>query len=121
MTPREGSLKIEQIRDLKREAGYKLFEGKKKVWIIEGADKLTPEAANSLLKILEEPPPDVVFILISETEEKLLPTILSRCEIIHFFPLSSQALHSIIAAYLPPDSPKANLIKNWPEEEWGKY
>ena len=111
ITPEEGSIKIEQIRDLKREAGYKLFEGKKKIWIIEQADKLTLEAANSLLKVLEEPPPDVVFILISETQEKLLPTILSRCEIIRFFPLSSKALHSIIAAYLPPDSPKANLIK----------
>ncbi|MFQ5835575.1 MAG: DNA polymerase III subunit delta', partial [bacterium] len=111
ITPEEGSIKIEQIRDLKREAGYKLFEGKKKVWIIEEADKLTLEAANSLLKILEEPPPDVVFILISEIPEKLLPTILSRCEIIHFFPLSSKALHSIIAEYLPSNSPKANLIK----------
>ena len=111
ITPEEGSIKIEQIRQLKREAGYKLFEGKKKVWIIEEADKLTLEAANSLLKILEEPPPDVVFILISETQEKLLPTILSRCEIIHFFPLSSKALHSIVAPYLPPESPKANLIE----------
>ena len=111
ITPEEGSIKIEQIRDLKRGAGYKLFEGKKKVWIIEEADKFTLEAANSLLKVLEEPPPDVVFILISETQEKLLPTILSRCEIIRFFPLSSKALHSIVAVYLPPDSPKANLIK----------
>ena len=111
ITPEEGSIKIEQIRDLKRGAGYKLFEGKKKVWIIEEADKFTLEAANSLLKVLEEPPPDAVFILISETQEKLLPTILSRCEIIRFFPLSSKALHSIVAVYLPPDSPKANLIK----------
>ncbi|MFQ6066775.1 MAG: DNA polymerase III subunit delta' [bacterium] len=111
INPEESSIKIEQIRDLKREVGYRLFEGKKKVWIIEEADKLTVEAANSLLKILEEPPPDVVFILISETPEKLPPTILSRCEIINFFSLSSKALHSIIAAYLPTHSPKANLIK----------
>ncbi|GAJ09349.1 unnamed protein product, partial [marine sediment metagenome] len=107
----EGSIKIEQIRDLKRQTGYKLFEGKKKVWIIKEADKLTLEAANSLLKILEEPPPDTVFILISKTQERLLPTILSRCEIIRFFPLSSEALDSIIADYLPPDSRKADLIK----------
>ena len=109
--PEEGSIKIEQIRDLKRQTGYKLFEGKKKVWIIKEADKLTLEAANSLLKILEEPPPDTVFILISKTQERLLPTILSRCEIIRFFPLSSEALDSIIADYLPPDSRKADLIK----------
>ncbi|GAG32019.1 unnamed protein product, partial [marine sediment metagenome] len=69
MIPEESSIKIEQIRDLKRQTGYKLFEGKKKVWIIKEADKLTLEAANSLLKILEEPPPDTVFILISKTQE----------------------------------------------------
>jgi DNA polymerase-3 subunit delta' len=120
ITLEEGSIKIERIRDLKREAGYKLFEGKKKVWIVEEADKLTLEAANSLLKILEEPSPDVVFILISETQEKLLSTILSRCEIIRFFPLSSRALHSVIAAYLPPDSPKANLIKKLAQGKAGE-
>ena len=88
--PEKDSLKIEQIRNLKREAAYKLYEGKKRVWIIEEANKFTLEAANSALKIIEEPPPDTIFILISETKREILPTILSRCEIIRFSSLSSE-------------------------------
>jgi len=106
----EDSIKIEQIRRLKREIGYKIYEGKKKVWIIQEADKLTLEASNSLLKILEEPPSDSVLILISQSQEKLLPTILSRCEIIRFLPISSEEIKKIISAYLPPSSPNLPLI-----------
>jgi len=109
--PKEDSIKIEQIRTLKREAACSLYEGKKKVWIIRGADKFTQEAANSLLKILEEPPPQVVIILISQTQEKLLPTILSRCETIPFSPLSSSEIRQILKKYLPPTSPRAHLVE----------
>lgn len=108
---KEGSIKIEQIRTLRREAAYSLYEGKKKVWIVRDADKFTQEAANSLLKILEEPPPRVVIILISQTQEKLLPTILSRCETIPFSPLSSSQIREILKRFLPPGSPKAHLIE----------
>ncbi|TET43211.1 DNA polymerase III subunit delta', partial [Candidatus Aerophobetes bacterium] len=109
--PREDSIKIEQIRTLKREVAYSLYEGKKKVWIIRDADKFTQEAANSLLKILEEPPPQVVIILISQTQEKLLPTITSRCETIPFSPLSSSEIRQILKKYLPPTSPRAHLVE----------
>ncbi len=109
--PEENSIKIEQIRGLKREAACSLYEGKKKVWIIRDANKFTQEAANSLLKILEEPPPQVVIILISQTQEKLLPTITSRCETIPFSPLSSSEIRQILKKYLPPTSPRAHLIE----------
>ncbi len=111
MEPKEDSIKIEQIRGLKREAACSLYEGKKKVWIIRDADKFTQEAANSLLKILEEPPPQVVIILISQTQEKLLPTIFSRCETIHFSPLPSSEIREILKRYLPPGSPRAHLVE----------
>jgi len=110
--PEGDSLKIDQIRVLKRGAAYKLYEGKKRVWIIEEANKFTLEAANSALKIMEEPPPDTVFILISETEREILPTILSRCEIVRFFSLSPEQIREIIINYLPQDSPKVPLIVN---------
>ncbi len=105
-----GSIKIEQIRDLKREISYKLYEGRKKVWIIEEADKLGLAAANSILKILEEPPPQTVLILTSQAKEGLLPTILSRCEIIRFFPLPLQDIEKIIAQQLPQDSDKIHIL-----------
>ncbi|MEA3485696.1 MAG: DNA polymerase III subunit delta' [Candidatus Aerophobetes bacterium] len=110
ITPDGDHIKIEQIRSLKKEIVYRAYEGKKKIWIIQEADKLTLEASNSLLKTLEEPPSDSVLILISQSREKLLPTILSRCEIIRFLPLSSREIESLISKYLPPGSPKLPLI-----------
>ncbi|MCD6472355.1 DNA polymerase III subunit delta' [Candidatus Aerophobetes bacterium] len=110
--PEKDSLKIEQIRNLKREAAYKLYEGKKRVWIIEEANKFTLEAANSALKIIEEPPPDTIFILISETKREILPTILSRCEIIRFSSLSSEQIREIIINHLPQNLSKISLIMN---------
>lgn len=110
IAPEKDSIKIEQIRNLKREISYKIYEGRKKVWIIEEADKFSLEAGNSLLKILEEPPPQTVLILISQTQEKLLPTILSRCEIIRFFPLSLKEIEEIIAEQAPQNSEKIHLL-----------
>ncbi len=89
VTHAEGnSIKIEQTREIKRGMGYKVYEGKKKIWILEDAEKLTIEAANSLLKFLEEPPSNAVIILISHSPEKLPFTIVSRCKIVRFSPLS---------------------------------
>ncbi len=111
METEKGSIGIEEIRVLKREVGYSLYEGTKGVWIIKDADKLTQEAANSLLKILEEPPPRVVIILISQAREKLLPTILSRCETIPFSLLSSSEIRRALDRYRPPISGKIPLIE----------
>lgn len=110
ITPENDSIKIEQIRNLKRESSYKLYEGRKKVWIIEKADKFGVAAANSILKILEEPPPQVVLILISQTKEGLLPTILSRCEVIRFFPLPLPEIEKIIAQQLPQSSDRIYIL-----------
>lgn len=110
IAPENDSIKIEQIRNLKRESSYKLYEGRKKVWIIEEADKFGLAAANSILKILEEPPPQTVLILISQTKEELLPTILSRCEAIRFFPLPLQEIEKIIAQQLPQGSNKIHIL-----------
>lgn len=94
--PERGSLRIEQIRDLKAEVGCKIYEGKKKVWILDEADKLTPEASNSLLKILEEPPQDLVIILITHLPALLPATIVSRCKVVEFSPLKKTDLHELL-------------------------
>jgi DNA polymerase-3 subunit delta' len=75
---------IEQIRELKREAAYGPYEGPRKIFIIEDAEAMRAEAANSLLKIVEEPPPGVVVVLIAESTEALLPTLVSRSQLIRF-------------------------------------
>jgi len=92
----DGSIKIEQTREIKREMGYKVYEGKKKIWILEDAEKLTIEAANSLLKFLEEPPSNVVIVLISSSPEKLPFTIVSRCKIVRFSLLSLQQIKEFL-------------------------
>ena len=108
--PENGSIKIEQIRDLKRQISYKSYEGRRKVWIIKEADKFGLAAANSILKILEEPPPQTVLILTSQAKEALLPTILSRCQVIRFFPLPLQEIEGIIAQQLPQGSNEIHIL-----------
>ena len=70
-------LKIEQIKEMSRQAAFAPALSSHKVCVIDAADRMTVEAANSLLKLLEEPPPNWMFILVASRLERLLPTILS--------------------------------------------
>ena len=70
---------IETIRSVRRNVDYKPLESKRRVWILDEAHALTNDAQNALLKVLEEPPPWVAFILCTTAPHKLLPTIRSRC------------------------------------------
>jgi len=77
-------IRIERIRQLQRSLSYRPFEGKKRVCIIDGADRMKPEGANALLKTLEEPPLDTLLILLATERDLLLPTIASRCQKVAF-------------------------------------
>ncbi|WP_017754899.1 DNA polymerase III subunit delta' [Calidifontibacillus oryziterrae] len=92
LTPDGLSLKKEQIKDLQREFAKKSVEAKGKIYIIEHADKMTVQAANSLLKFLEEPNGRTIAMLLTEQVQKMLPTILSRCQILNFRPLTPELL-----------------------------
>jgi len=92
ITPDGASIKIDQVRALQKEMGMRAMESAKKVYILEHVDKMTTQAANSLLKFLEEPPAGVVALLLSENSHSILPTILSRCQIIPFSPLPTAIL-----------------------------
>jgi DNA polymerase III delta prime subunit len=80
------STKIEQIRELRHQISLKPYEGRWKVFIINDADLMTEEAANCLLKTLEEPPGSSVVILVTTNIGALLPTIMSRCQVVKFEP-----------------------------------
>ncbi len=82
------SIKKAQIQSLQGEFSKTGVESSKKLYMIVHADKMTSNAANSLLKFLEEPHPGTIAILITEQIQQMLPTILSRCQIIGFTPLS---------------------------------
>ncbi len=82
---------IDQVRALQEDALYPPSEGPYKVYVIAEAERLTLEAANSLLRILEDPPPFLVFLLLTESLE-LLPTVISRCQVIRLTPPSRAEL-----------------------------
>lgn len=81
---------IDEIRLLKEKINYQPSQGKKKVYIIDEVHMLTKEAFNALLKTLEEPPAHVIFILATTEPDKILPTIISRCQRYDFKTLSLQ-------------------------------
>ena len=73
-------ISIEHIHDLQRDAALKPFEGKARVFIIDGAELMTSEAANALLKTLEEPSEEVFIVLVASSADALPETIVSRCQ-----------------------------------------
>ena len=83
----KSSIGIGEVRALGREANLKPFEGGTRVFIVEDAERLTPEAANALLKTLEEPPDQVVLALLASEPSVLPPTVLSRCRQIALRPM----------------------------------
>ena len=94
--PDGNSIKIEQIRNLQKEIQEKPIISNKKVYIIDDADLMTKEAQNCLLKTLEEPPEFAIIILIGSNENAFLPTIKSRCMILHFNILSDLEIKSYL-------------------------
>ncbi len=91
-----GSIKIEPVRDVVSRAGYRPFEGRRRVVIIDEADALSEEAQNALLKTLEEPPSASVFVLVSSMPDSLLATVRSRCPRLRFGPLSPADVAAVL-------------------------
>ncbi|MFQ5924681.1 MAG: ATP-binding protein [Dehalococcoidia bacterium] len=87
---------IDQIREVQHAASLKPFEGGERVFIIDGADHLSHEAANCLLKTLEEPPPNVQLILLAVNEGLLPPTVLSRCQKLELGPLPAPVVEEVL-------------------------
>lgn len=82
--PEGTAIKIHQVRQIKRYLTLKPYQGRWQVYFIVKAESMTVEAANCLLKVLEEPPPGVLFLLTSDQPQALLPTVISRCEQVYF-------------------------------------
>lgn len=105
------SIKVEQVRQLKAEFSKSGVEGQQKVFIIEDAEKMTAGAANSLLKFLEEPNGRAIAFLLTTAKQRLLPTILSRCQLIHFRNLSKQRLLDELEEKKLPNNQSALLVQ----------
>jgi DNA polymerase-3 subunit delta' len=101
---------IDDIRGLQRLANLPPYEGKCKVFIIDDAEYLSTEAANSLLKILEEPPPRIVWLLLAAEEGHILPTIISRCQRLELKPVPSERVQEALVNSYNVDADKAKLL-----------
>lgn len=84
---------IDSLRHFIEEVYYRPFEAKWKIFIIHEAHRMQDDAANALLKTFEEPPSDSIIILLSHCKELLLPTILSRCQTMHFHPVPEEEIY----------------------------
>ncbi len=105
--PEGRRIKIEQVRSLR--SGFHLLGGRK-VCLIKQAEAMTAEASSSLLKILEEPPDGLYFILLAEQPRQLFETILSRCQRYHLEPLKQDQIRGLLVDNKSLDTEKAALL-----------
>ena len=101
LAPENGSIKIDRVRALCRSLSYPPYESEMRVVIIEDVHTMTTEAANSLLKTLEEPPTNNLLILTAESSRDLLSTIMSRCQTLTFYALPLEECAGVIGLKLP--------------------
>lgn len=102
-------LRVEQMRQIEKEANFRPFEGKARIFLIDEADKLNDASANALLKVLEEPPGTSYLILITARPAMLLPTILSRCQMIRFSPLKPDEIETHLTRNKLADAKTARI------------
>ena len=103
-------ISIDQVKEVQHSANLPPFEGKQRIYIIEGAEQLSMEAANRLLKTLEEPPDHVTFILITVNAKLLLSTVISRCQRIEFPPMPLDEEAAALAENLHLEPERARLL-----------
>ncbi len=90
-------LTVDEVRDLKPKLMLKATDGGRRAVIVDDADEMNPHAANALLKLLEEPPAGVTFLLVSHQPAQLLPTIRSRCRVLPLARLAPEDLGAALA------------------------
>src|SRR5689334_2021482 len=84
---RQKDLKIDTVRDWQSDISLRPYKGRRRVFILHDAERLTEAAANAMLKTLEEPPPYATIILVANSGGDLLPTIVSRCQPLRLRPV----------------------------------
>jgi DNA polymerase-3 subunit delta' len=101
LEPLGEQIRIDDVRELRRDLHMRPFEGERRVYLIFGADSLNEDAADALLKDLEEPPPYAVVVLVAERLGPLPETIRSRCQLVPFRRLSEPAVRQAIREHAP--------------------
>ena len=97
LRPDGAYIKIGQVRELEQHLMFAPHEGRHRVVLVDGADRLNESAANALLKSVEEPRPRTLFVLATAALHRVTPTLVSRCQRIRFAPLEHEHLLTVIA------------------------
>jgi DNA polymerase-3 subunit delta' len=103
-------VKIAQMRELAREAQYNPFQGQRRVMVVDEAHRMREEAANAILKTLEEPPPSSLIVLVTDQPYALLETIRSRCQTLRFAPIPTPEIEQYLAANFKRPSDETRLL-----------
>jgi DNA polymerase-3 subunit delta' len=106
----KNTIQIEQVRALQSDAALSPLEGRHKVFIIREIERATAPAANALLKTLEEPPPHVILLLTSRRRALVLPTVLSRCQIVGLRPASLAQVQTALETRWGVEPGQAELL-----------
>jgi DNA polymerase-3 subunit delta' len=101
LEPLGDQIRIDEVRRLRRDLHMRPFEATRRVYVLVSAHTLNEEAADALLKDLEEPPPYAVIILLADELGPLPETIRSRCQHVAFSRLTEKAVHTVLAAHAP--------------------
>ncbi len=121
VSPEKGAIKISQVRELIKKLSFAPYEAGMRVVLIEDIHTMRREAANSLLKTLEEPPEDNILILTADSSQSILPTISSRCQVIPFYALTPQdTVAAITRKNEELDQETAMLLARFSEGSPGK-
>jgi len=117
---KQGQIGVDEAQVILKKLNLKAFEGQYKVMIIWMAEKMNNSAANKLLKLIEEPPKNTVILLIAESEDKILNTILSRCQIVRFLPLPEDIISKKLQLNYNVLTQDANQIAIQAQGDWNK-
>jgi DNA polymerase III subunit delta' len=105
------NISVEQMRDLRQDVARRPIMGRRKLYLIPTAEAMNDEAANTLLKTLEEPPDAVTLILMATSPTRVLPTILSRCQLVRFPLAPAQAIREwLITDGVPAETAAALAV-----------
>lgn len=105
-----GTLKVDQVRELQRSLALSPYEATYRIALLLRFEEAHPSAANALLKTLEEPPSKVILLLTAESSESLLPTIVSRCEVLRLRPLPLEVVRQSLQERWHIQSEQADLL-----------
>jgi DNA polymerase-3 subunit delta' len=110
LDPNSGTLRIEEVRAVMQRIALKPYEARFRIAILHDFDRARPTAQDALLKTLEEPPPHAVLMLLAQSTENVLPTIISRCQNLHLRPVATETVRTVLIERFSADPDQATLL-----------